>query len=234
MTVSRPVVDVEMFLDVSCPWCHGALETNRRLLDELAADPRLPALRIVWRFMRLHPMPREGGMPMDEYFASWGDGSEDGIEQARQQVRDYVTSVGTRVDFSRYAFMHDPFTAHRLLAAVRDDDGDDLPSLWTLSRAVWSANFVHGVDISDDAALRGAVERAGLLLPLRIWERIADGGYAEETLADHARAKEVELDGVPRMYVGGRIVPTWVDPNEVRATLREAITAAAAAATTAG
>ena len=40
----RAPVRVEMFLDVSCPWCHGALETNRRLLDELAADPQVPPI----------------------------------------------------------------------------------------------------------------------------------------------------------------------------------------------
>ncbi|MEO6866978.1 MAG: DsbA family protein, partial [Gaiellales bacterium] len=154
-----------------------------------------------------------------------------GIEAAKQDVRDYVSSVGVRVDFGRYTYLHDPLTAHRLLAAVRDDGGDDVPSLWSLARTVWSANFVDGIDISDHAALRGAVERGGLAVPTRIWELIAAGGHMDETLADHARALEIELDGVPRMYIGDRIVPTWVDPDEVRRTVREAITAAAAAGT---
>ena len=64
-------VRIEMFLDVSCPWCHGALETNRRLLDELYVDATVPPLEVLWRFMRLHPMPREGGLtlvPMALYF----------------------------------------------------------------------------------------------------------------------------------------------------------------------
>lgn len=221
-------VAVEMFLDVSCPWCHGAVETNRRLLDELMADAAMPPLELRWRFMRLHPMPREGGLPVEEYYASWGDDPAAAIERARQEVRDYVATVGVRVDEGRYTWLHDPFTAHRLLAAVRDDEGDDLPSLWSLARVVFSANFVHGIDITDLAALRDATERAGLSVPARLWTRLDAGGGADAVDADHARAKEIELDGVPRMYVNGQIVPTWLDADEVRRRLREAITAVAA------
>jgi predicted DsbA family dithiol-disulfide isomerase len=222
------VIEIEMFIDVSCPWCHGALETNRRLLDELAADPEVARLRPRWRFMRLHPMPREGGLPIEEYYRSWGDASDEAVERARAEVRDYVRSVGVRVDETRYTYLHDPFTAHRLLAAARDDGSDDVPSLWSLARSIFTANFVHGVDITDLAALRGAVERSGLRLPVRIWEAVAGDGYRAETLADHERALEIDLDGVPRMYVGGEIVPTWIDPDEVRARLRTAIAGAAA------
>jgi predicted DsbA family dithiol-disulfide isomerase len=225
--VAAPVT-VEMFLDVSCPWCHGALETNRRLLDELAADAEVPPIALQWRFMRLHPMPREGGLPVDDYYASWSDGDPEKIAAAHQDVQDYVQGVGVRVDPARYTYLHDPLTAHRLLAAVRDDGGDDLPSLWSLARAVFSANFVHGVDVSDLAALRGAVERAGLAVPRRVWEELSNDGHMAETLADHDRALQVHLDGVPRMVIaGGAIVPTWVDQDEVRATLRAAIVDAA-------
>ncbi|MCW2920855.1 MAG: putative Dsb family thioredoxin protein [Thermoleophilia bacterium] len=224
-----------MFVDVSCPWCHGALETNRRLLDELAADPEVPPLDVQWRFQRLHPMPREGGLTLDEYYRSWDPDDPEKPEQARQEVRDYVRGVGVRVDFTRYDYLHDPLTAHRLLAAVRDDAGEDLPSLWSVARAVFNANFVHGLDISDHAVLRGAVERYGLVLPVRIWELVArEDGHLAETLADHERALEVELDGVPRMVVDGTIVPTWIDIDEVRTRLRAAIAAAAAAGAGAG
>jgi len=216
-------VRIEMFLDVSCPWCHGALETNRRLLDELAADPDAPTIDVVWRFMRLHPMPREGGLTLDEYYGAWAP-DEAAKEAARQEVRDFVRGVGVRVDFTRYEYVYDPFTAHRLLAAVRDDAGSDLPSLWSVARAVFNANFVHGLDISDHAVLRGAIERGGLVLPTRIWELVADDdGHRIETLADHARALEVELDGVPRMVIGSTIVPTWLEVQVVREQLRSAI-----------
>jgi predicted DsbA family dithiol-disulfide isomerase len=227
------VVEVEQFLDVSCPWCHGALETNRRVLDELAADPAVPKLAVRWRFMRLKPMPREGGLPLDTYFRSWGDDSDAAVERARATVRDYVRTVGVRVDEARYVYLHDPETAHRLLAAARDDGGDDVPSLWSLARAVLSANYVHGIDITDAVALRGAVERAGLRLPLRVWERFDEPASADAVRIDHERALEVGLDGVPRMVVGARVVPTWIEPGEVRERLRAAIADAATASSSA-
>jgi predicted DsbA family dithiol-disulfide isomerase len=217
-------VTVDMFLDVSCPWCHGALGTNRRVLDEFAADPALPHLDVRWRFMRLYPMPRAGGLPIDEYYATWGDDPARAIEAARADVRAFVASVGARVDYDRYTFLHDPLTAHRLLAIVRDDGGDDLPDLWSLSRVIWSANFVDGIDISDPGALRASVDAGGLQLPERVWDLLADPtGHHTETLTDHERALEVGLDGVPRMVVAGRIVPTWIAPDTVRAQLRAAI-----------
>lgn len=228
--VREPVV-VEMFLDVSCPWCHGALETNRRVLDELAADAQVPPLDVRWRFMRLRPMPRPEGLPVADYYRSLG-GDDDAVARMHDEVQRYAASVGVRVDTSRYHHLHDPTTAHRLLGAVRDDAGDDAPGLWSLARVVFSANFVHGVDITDLAALRGAVERGGLAVPRRIWQHLSSGGNLDQVNADHERAVAVGLDGVPRMVIGGRIVPTWVAPGEVRADVRAAIAAAEAAATT--
>ena len=43
---------VEVFLDVSCPWCHGGQITARRILDEVAADPSLPLRWGLSDFMR--------------------------------------------------------------------------------------------------------------------------------------------------------------------------------------
>lgn len=223
---NAPVI-IDMFLDVSCPWCHGALATNRRVLDEFSADPALPKLDVRWRFMRLHPMPREGGLSLDEYYVGLGMDGPDAMQKARAGVREYAESVGVRVDFDFFNYVYDPFTAHRLLAIVRDDGGLELPDLWALSRIVWNANFVDGVNITDVRALQVAVKRGGLQLPDRIWTKLADpDGHRAETLADHDRALEVGLDGVPRMFVNGTIVPTWIDPQEVRAQLRAAITSA--------
>ena len=69
---ARPVTDVEVFLDVSCPWCHGGLATIRRLLDEVAADPSLPGVRLRWRFIRLHDMNPPEGMPASAQWAKYG------------------------------------------------------------------------------------------------------------------------------------------------------------------
>ena len=222
----RESITIEMFLDVSCPWCHGALGTNRRILDEFAADDTLPSLAVRWRFLRLKDMPRPGGLPLEEYYAILVGDDPGEVVEARATVQDYASSVGVIVDEARHTYLHDPLLAHRLLALVRDEQhvGDDLPDLWGLARAVFSANFAQGVDIADVEQLRGAVREAGIAVPDWIWRILErEDGHLAETLVDRTYAQSIGLDGVPRMYVGGVIVPTWIDQELARITLREAI-----------
>jgi predicted DsbA family dithiol-disulfide isomerase len=220
---ARGVADVELFVDVSCPWCHGALTTIRRVLDEAAADPGLPAVRLRWRFIRLHDLDPPEGMPVSEIYARYGM-DEEQAAAAHRSLLDFLASVGVRQDDTRHTYLHNPFLAHRLLAMVRDDGGTDAPDLWSLSRAVWSANFAQGVAVDDAAALRAAVEEAGLQIPERIWTRLADPeDHREATLDDRRRALEIGLDGVPRFHVNGTIVPAWHPIDDVRARLFAAL-----------
>jgi predicted DsbA family dithiol-disulfide isomerase len=216
---------VELFLDVSCPWCHGALTTVRRLLDEVAGDPDLPAVRVRHRFIRLHDMKPPEGIAADQLYASFGMTPEQ-IAAADAELGEFLDSVGVRVDPTRQTFYHNPLQAHRLLAMVRDDPGTDAPDIWSLARAVWNANFVLGAAIDDVPALRAAITEAGLTVPQRIWDRMADPqDHLEVTLADRARALEVSLDGVPRFCIGEVIVPAWKPIDEVRTDLRAALSA---------
>lgn len=83
---------------------------------------------------------------------------------------------------------------------------------------------MKGVAIDDPYALRAAVLEAGIDVPERIWTRLADPqDHLAETLADRERALEVSLDGVPRFYLNGTIVPAWKPIDEVRANLRAAL-----------
>lgn len=202
---------VEVFLDVSCPWSHGALTTIRRVLDDVAADPGLPAVEVLPRFIRLHDMRPPEGMPAPPEYRT-GD------------LPEFLRSVGVGMDPARHTYLYNPFLAHRLLAMVRDESGTDAPDVWSLARAVWSANFVRGTAIDDPYALRAAVVDAGLDVPQRIWDRLADpDDHADRTRADRERALEVSLDGVPRFVTGGVIVPAWHPIDDVRERLRAAL-----------
>lgn len=220
---SRTPVEVEVFLDVSCPWCHGALTTIRRLLDEAAADPALPALAVRTRFMRLYELDPPQGYPLAELWGRYGMSPEQGAA-AEGELEEYLASVGVLQDTERCTYLYNPILAHRLLAMVRDDAGTDAPDVWSLVRAVCSANFVDGVAIDDPYALRAAVRAAGLSVPERIWARLRDPqDHLAETLADRERALAVSLDGVPRFYVDDTIIPAWHSIDDVRARLRAAL-----------
>lgn len=214
-------VRIEMFVDVSCPWCLGGLGTMRAVLDELAADPAAPHLALEWRFLRLHgdlPIP---GPSYEEYVADW----DQTPDQARQEVLDHAASTGVVVDFWKATRVHDPLLTHRMLAMVRDDtDRAGLPGMWQLMHATSCANFTHGVDITDSEELRSGLRTCGVQLPERIWERLDDPQeHLARTREDLSRAREVELDGVPRLYVAGTIVPGWLELAEVRSRARGAL-----------
>lgn len=214
-------VRIELFVDVSCPWCFGGQGTMRTVLDELAADPAAPHLELHWRFLRLRGDLPTPSPTYEEYVAEWSMTAD----EARQGVLDYVATTGVVVDFWKSQHVHDPLLAHRLLAMVRDEeDRSGLPGMWQLAHALWSANFTHGVDVTDPVALRAGLLASGVQLPEAIWQRLADPSeHLAITRADHARALEVELDGVPRMYVNGTIVPGWLELDEVRSQLRSAL-----------
>ena len=112
----------------------------------------------------------------------------------------------------------------RLLAMVRDDAATDTPDMWSLTRAVWTANFVRGTVMDDVAALRAALVDLGMAIPGRIWDRMADpDDHLAEALADRQRALDVNLDGVPRFYVDGHIIQAWHPIEDVETGLREAL-----------
>lgn len=216
---------IEVFLDVSCPWCHGGQITARRILDEVAADASLPRTAYRMRFMRLFDFGDPAGYPRAEMIRRWKVPPQE-VADHLVELEEYVASVGVRIDDDAYAYVSDPFEAHRLLVMVRDEDATDTPDLWSLSRAIWSGRYVHGLRADVHADLRRAVAMAGLRVPERIWARHADpDDHREATLADHARALEVNLDGVPRLVANGRIVPCWRPIDEVRAGIREALLA---------
>lgn len=214
---------IEVFLDVSCPWCHGGLVTARRILDEVAADPTLPRTRHRLRFIRLHPFGDPAGYTRAALIAGWAIPPEE-VAAHLAELADFAASVGVRIDDDAYGYVSDPFEAHRLLALVRDDPATDAPDVWSLARAIWSGRYVHGLRADVHADLRRAVALAGLQLPERLWARhAAPDDHRAETLADHARALEVGLDGVPRLVANGRIVPAWRPIDEVREGIRAAL-----------
>ena len=216
-------VGVEIFVDASCPYCHYGLATIRRLFHELAADPEAPALVPSWRFLRLYDLEPPEGLSRAAYQSARGRSAER-IAAINEELRASAAAVGVRIDHERYLFVGNPLLAHRLLALTRDEPGDDVPDLWGLAPAVWAATFSRGLDLSELGALRQACEEAGLEVPQRLWDRLADpDDYLSETLADRAYAQSIDLDGVPRLRVGSTIVQAWLPLHEVREAFHHAL-----------
>ena len=194
---------IELWLDLSCPWCQGALPVMRQLLAEEA-----PRAQVMWRPVRLHPLDPQG-RDFHEYMTSHGAG-------AAREIEDYNLARGRDLNLDRITRLHHPGLAHGLLALARQTQGVDI---WQLASALWDANWRDGIDISDPTQL----ERALPGLPEELWAQLTRGDGAALVDADRERAGAIGLDGVPRFYLNDTIVPAWLDPEVVRAKLREAL-----------
>lgn len=185
---------LELWLDVSCPWCRGALPVMKKLLEEEA-----PAAELVWRPIRLHGLD-PAGRALPELGAE--------VLQFNQE-RERPLAPG------QLNWLHHPQLAHRLLALCRQRSDVDM---WALAESLWEANWVRGVDISDSQALASAISAPG-----EVWRQLQQGEGQDLVESDHLRALEIGLDGVPRFYVQGVIVPAWLEPAVVRRQLRTAL-----------
>ena len=185
---------VEIWLDVSCPWCRGALPVMKRLLEEEAAGAE-----IAWRPIRLHRLDPEGRA----------------LPELGNEVLSFNLERGRELAPERLQWLHHPQVAHRLLALCRDRGDVDM---WGLAERLWEANWVQGIDIGSVQALSQVVE-----LPGRIWQQLNAGVGDQMVEADHRRALQIGLDGVPRFYVNGTIVPAWLEVEVVRDRLRAAL-----------
>jgi predicted DsbA family dithiol-disulfide isomerase len=216
-------VELEVFADASCRYSHYGLVTIRRVLDELAADPAVPAFRPSWRFLRLYDLEPPEGLPTAERSARSGKSAEEfAADQADLRAR--AAAEGVRIDETRYVFLDNPLLVHRLMAMCRDEPGGDVPELWALAFVIWSARYSRGVRTDELASLKQAVEDGGLEVPERLWERLADpNDHLTETLADRAYAQSIGLDGVPRLRINGTIVAAWHPFAEVMVDVRAAL-----------
>jgi len=196
--MSTPI-RVDFISDIVCPWCAiglGALEQAiDRLADEVAVD-------INFEPFELNPdMPPSGQNAVEHIMQKYGSTAAD-IARGQHSIRTGGDSVGFRFDFQKRTHFYNSFDAHRLMiwaAAL----GRQLP----LARALFSAYFTDGQDISRHETLISIASAAGLPEDL-----------AREVLGSHRYANEVRdreyfftsrgVHSVPCIVLNGRQIIT--------------------------
>ncbi len=103
--------------------------------------------------------------------------------------------------------------AHILSEYARDQEKFD-----TLHRRLFRANFVDGLNLSDDDVLQDAARTAGLD-PEAAMEAITDPRYRERVEAAVERSRQLRITGVPAFIVEGKYKIVGAHPLE---TLRDA------------
>ncbi len=207
----QPVVTVEVFIDLICPWCYIGKRRLEATRHQLRGEVNL---EIVWRPFELNPeMPREGVSRRAYRTAKFGSWERSQALDAR--VREVGREDGLEFAFDRMEWTPNTLDAHRLVALAQQEGLAD-----ALVENLFHAYFTDGRDIGDPEVLATLASAAGLPP-----DEVRHFLNTEEGLADireqEQEARFLELDGVPAFILNRGRILTGAQPAEnlVRAIL---------------
>ena len=187
-------MQVEIWSDVSCPWCYVGTVRFEEAVARTGAD-----VEVVYRAFELDPGVPADGPPLADYLAAkFGDLSRVRAANAR------LTSAGADVgiDF-RWTGMHrrNTFDAHRLLVWALRTEGPAVQG--RLKRGLLRAHFTDGLDVSDHEVLADLAAAAGLDRAAAA-QALASGAEAATVRDEEAAAYENGIAAVPTFVIEGR------------------------------
>jgi len=225
-------VQLDVYSDVICPWCHLG---HRRLQAAIgrvggdaiervggggtapgkaASDEAGPAgIDLRWRAFQLDPhAPAEPGDLSRAIEARYGPGAFDAMSR-RLVALGAEAGIDYRFDLARRV---NTFDAHRLIqwaAASR-------PELTgALVDRLFRAYFTEGANVADHATLVALGTDVGLD-GTDVAVALASGAGADRVRADRAEAMEIGITGVPAVvYNGATIIPGAQDVDTMARVL---------------
>lgn len=169
--------------DYLCPWCYNAAVRLERVADELAGTVELE-----WRSYLLRPQP-EPGRSLEKFRAYTESWLRPAAEPDSGTFRVWQGDAGPPTHS----------VPPHLVAKAAASLGDD--AFGRMHRALLEAYFAHNRDISDRATLRALWHEVGL--PAAEFARADEPRFLEQTLAEHADAVRLGMNGVPAVRVEG-------------------------------
>lgn len=169
--------------DYLCPWCYNAAVRLERIEEESAGEVRLE-----WRSYLLRPEP-EPGRSLEKFRAytrSW-------LRPAAEP--DAGTFQVWQGDAGPPSHSIPPHRVAKAAAALGAEP------FRRVHRALLEAYFGQSRDITDPATLRAVWLETGL--PEGGLARADDPHTLEQTLAEHAEAQRLGMNGVPAVRVSG-------------------------------
>jgi predicted DsbA family dithiol-disulfide isomerase len=148
----QPMMLVEIYSDVVCPWCYIG---KRRFEAALERFDGRDDVTVVFKPFQLDPRAPKEPMPVADAYARKFGGPE---EAMRIIERITTTAEGEGLDFHLdVAQRANTFDAHRLLAYAHERGQQD-----AMKERLLQAYFVEGKDVADHDQLAGLAADVGL------------------------------------------------------------------------
>lgn len=206
-TAQQPLVHLEVWSDIACPWCYiGAGRLERALAD----FPDRDKVHVRWRSYELDP-GKEVGLGVRELDALMeAKGlSREQVESMFGHVQEAARADGLAVDFDT-AVTANTFDAHRLvhLAGADSERGAQILD------ALFQAHFAGGIAVDDREALIKIAATVGFDAD-EVAGALDGDAAAEAVREDEKMAAELGVTGVPFFVANRKYAVSGAQPVEV-------------------
>ena len=203
-----PVLTVEIWSDIACPWCYVG---KRRLEAALARFPERASVQVTWRAFELDPAAPRSADPSISYAERLARKYATSPARAEEMIRGMTaTAAAEGLDFHFERIRPgNTFDAHRVLhLATRRGLGD------AAKERFLRAYLTEGEPIGEREVLARLAGEVGLEEG-EVRSLLASDEYAAEVRADEEQARARGIHGVPHFLVAGRHAASGAQPVEV-------------------
>ena len=204
---------VEIYSDISCPWCYIGHARLKRALGAVAGQESIE--------LRHHPFQLDPDAPavaaplVERLEGRYGARVPAMLDHAASAAR----AEGIELNWSS-ALAANTLDAHRLLRLARDEYGASVEH--SLLLKLFAAHFTHGGDVSDHEQLAGLAASVGMNVA-RVRALLATAEGREEVLEDIAQAHRRGVRAVPTfIFEGGHVIQGAQPVSAFVAMLEEA------------
>lgn len=199
-------MQVEIWSDVSCPWCFIGKRRFETALDGFAHKDDV---EVTWKSYQLDPgLPDHYAGTELEYLCQVKGMSEQQVSQMFDHVADTAAAEGLTYDFGSLKVANS-FDAHRLLHLAHSHGRGD-----EVKEALLSAHFEHGQDTGDtDVLVRIGVSTG--LEESEVRATLGSDRFAAEVRQDIAEARAIGITGVPFFVIDRKYGISGAQPPEM-------------------
>lgn len=223
----RPVVAVDIWSDVMCPWCAIGYTQFAKALKELEGEIDV---EVRWMPFELNPDMPEAGRSQAQHLADVYQRSPEEVAAMRENLLEVARRAGFpmeydgeggREDGGPEPMMWNTFDAHKLLRWALSVEGMEAQT--ALKLALFRAHFQQRRKIGKRSVLLDVAENLGFDRTA-MEDALNDEALGMAIRLEEQRARENSITSVPSFIINGLyLVPGAQEPEVFRDTLRQVV-----------
>ncbi len=203
MNMHTPPAQLEIFVDIVCPWCYLAYGAVRKLQAERA-------INVTWALFPLHPTTPPEGLLLTELLRGMD------LDAAHKRINLMLDELGLEHGERDRTF--NTRLAQELALWARTQTGGE-----ALIPLLYRTYFVHNRNLADEKVLVNVVQEAGLDVN-SARTALQERSFSAALDAEWNRARAYQISGVPAFIAGGYQVTGYQPVQELKRFLDYVLT----------